>query len=254
MKALAISIHCDDTEYSIGGTLKLLAEKGWDVTVLNITQNFRDPDRAASDKQSIEAAKLVGAKKIILDYTPGETNFYKNNPDTVRKVIRVMQEISPDVLFTMYGTDNHVEHAECAKTTREAIYAAAVRGTSPNEIYSVECGPFQSMCHMLPHGYICIDPVIDDVKKSMLYFDQSHAVGEGLWKEKEAAAYFRGYEMNTCLQNARDGREAKYAECFRIEKFPAGNSDFLLRSALKEHFSWCSLRMYLPHGNPIFQG
>ncbi len=254
MKALAISIHVDDTEYSIGGTLKLLADQGWDVTILNITPNFRDPDRATSDKQSIEAAALIGAKKIILDYTP-ETNFYRANADTAKKTEAVIREIKPDILFTMHATDNHMEHVECARTTREAIFAASVGKDKacPNEIYSVECGPFQSMCYMRPEAYVCIDPVIEDVKKCMLYYNQAGAGGEGLWIEKKAAAEFRGYEMETCVANAGDGRSVRNAECFKIEKYPFGNNDFLLRSALKEHFSWCSLRMYHPHSHPIFR-
>ncbi len=254
MKALSISIHVDDTEYSIGGTLKLLADKGCDVTILNITPNFRDPDRASSDKQSIEAAALVGAKKIILDYTP-ESDFYRANADTARKTEAVIREIRPDILFMMYATDNHMEHVECAKTVREALFVASTGKdkASPNEIYSVECGPFQSMCYMQPEAYVCIDPVIGDVEKCMLHFNQAGAGGEGLWIEKKAAAAFRGYEMTTCVGNAGDGRKVQYAECFKIEKYPAGNNDFLLRSVLKEHFSWCSLQRYHPHAHPVFR-
>lgn len=253
-KVLAISIHVDDSEYSAAGTLKLLADRGCDVTILNITPNFRDPDRAASDKQSIEAAALVGAKKIILPYD-AKTKFYRTNEDTVRKVEGVIREVQPDILFMMYPTDNHLEHTECAKTTREAIFAASVGRDKacPNEIYSLECGPFQSMCYMRPEVYICIDSVIEDVKNCMLYYKQAGAWGPGLWEEKEAAARFRGYEMATCVANAGDGRSVKYAEVFKIEKYPAGNRDFLLREILKDEFSWCSLNMYHPHAHPIFR-
>ncbi len=253
-KVLVIGIHVDDSEYSVGGTLKLLADKGCDVKILNITPNLRDPDRAASDKQSKEAAAILGAEKIILEYA-GETALYKTNEDTVRKTEAVIREIRPDILMIMYATDNHMEHVECAKTVREALFAASVGKDKacPNEIYSVECGPFQSMCYMRPEAYVCIDPVIEDVKKCMLYYNQAGAGGEALWIEKKAAAAFRGYEMQTCVANAGDGREVQYAECFKIEKYPAGNNDFLLRSILKEHFSWCSLRMYHPHAHPVFR-
>lgn len=254
-KILAIGIHVDDTEYSIGGTLKLLAEKGCDVTILNIIPNLFEKDRTFSDKQSIEAASLVGAKKIILEYNQN-TKFYKTNEDTVRKVEEVIREVSPDILFIMYPEDNHIEHVECAKTTRESLFAAAVGKDKavPNEIYSVECGPYQTMRYFGAEIYIGIDNVIDDVKASMMHFNQACASGDGLWKEKETAALFRGYEMSTCTANAKDGREVKYAEALRIEKYPFGNRDFLLRELLEDEFCWCSLNMYHPMAHPIFRG
>ena len=253
-KVLSISIHVDDSEYSIGGTMKLLKDKGCDVTCVNITPNFRDADREHSDTQSIEASAIVGAKKIILDYET-QDRFYAHNKDTVRKLEAVLYEERPDILFMMYPTDNHLEHVECAKTASEAIFrvSGGKDKVCPNEIYSVECGPFQSMRYFDPHLYIGIDSVIKDVEKCMLYFQQAGAWGPGLWEEKEVAARFRGYEMATCVANAGDGRSVKYAEGFRIEKYPKGKSDFLLRQILKDSFCWCSLNMYHPNAHPVFR-
>ena len=36
MKLLVIGVHTDDCEYGIGGTAKLLADRGWEVEFLNL--------------------------------------------------------------------------------------------------------------------------------------------------------------------------------------------------------------------------
>ena len=68
MKVLAIGIHIDDCE-AMGGTLNLLAREGAEVTILNIMPytdcSGRNKD---ADEQSMKAAAVLGAKKIILDY------------------------------------------------------------------------------------------------------------------------------------------------------------------------------------------
>lgn len=242
-KVLSISIHADDSEYAMGGTTKLLSDKGCEVTYLNICPDLSAPDRKQFDAYSNTGAALVGAKKIILDYHES-TDLYRTNEKTVHEVAKVMQDIKPDILFMMYPSDNHIEHVECAKTTREALFLA--RNVCPNEIYSMECGPFQSMCYMQPDFYICIDSVISDVEKSNLHF------APYLWTEKEKSASFRGYEAVTCHYSAGLPQTAKYAEGFKIEKYPFGSNDFLLRSILKDEFCWCSIKMYHPHAHPLF--
>ncbi len=246
-KVLSISIHADDSEYSMAGTTKLLTDKGCEVTYLNICPSihYHGPEDPA--KISHEAAALVGARKIILDYKD-DPEMFRANPKTTHQVAQVLRDIQPDILFMMYPSDNHIEHVECAKTTREALYLT--RGIVPKEIYSMECGPFQSMCFMTPQIYIDITPVIEDVKKANLHFTPT--AGAYLWYEKEKAASFRGYEAATCNGNAGLPRDIQYAEAFCIEKFPYGNDDFLLRSILQERFQWSSLKMYHPHAHPIF--
>ena len=242
-KILSISIHSDDSEYAMGGTTKLLVDKGCEVTYLNIRSDLNPAKREQFDTYSKAGAALLGAKKIILDYNDS-TDLYRTNEKTVRQVAQVIRDIKPDIIFMMYPSDNHIEHVECAKTTREALFLA--RDFCPNEIYSMECGPFQSMCYMQPDLYICIDSVISDVEKSNLYF------APYLWNEKEKSASFRGYEAVTCHYNAGWPQTAKYAEGFKIEKYPFGNNDFLLRSSLKDEFCWCSIKMYHPLAHPLF--
>lgn len=232
MKVLAIGIHIDDCE-AMGGTLNLLAREGAEVTILNIMPytDCRGRNKDA-DEQSMKAAAVLGAKKIILDYEG--TKFYRTNEETVRKTEEIIRSIEPDILFMMHPVDNHIEHAECAKTTREAVFAAAVDGIIPNEIYSFECGPRQTMCYFRPDIYINVESVRDTVKKCDMVFNVNHADGQYLWKSREQNYRFRGSECGF-----------EFAEALHIIKYPTNNNEFLLYKTLKNVFSWCGHGMYL---------
>ena len=144
MKALAIGIHNDDVEYGVGGTLALLAKRGWETVIVQLRTNALAADRQKSNEESIAAAAILGARKIVLD-DPCEA-FYRDNDTTVEALKNVICEEKPDIIFVMHPRDNHIEHVQTAKTTRNANFAATVAGVCPNEIYAMEMGPLQSMC------------------------------------------------------------------------------------------------------------
>lgn len=231
MKVLVIAIHMDDAE-SITGTMSQLVDRGAEVTYLNIKhyQHFKGNNPVA-DAQSMRGAELIGAKKIILDYNIDK--YYRNNEQSVRETEQVIRDINPDIIFIMHPHDNHIEHVECAKTARDAIFAAAVDGVVANEIYSFATGPKQSMCYLEPDVYIDVEDKLDDIKKVFLNFNAENADGERLWNSMRVKTEFRGLECGF-----------KYAEGFKIIKYPKENNDFLLRSVLEDKFRWAGNKMY----------
>lgn len=231
MKVLVIAIHMDDAE-CMTGTAAHLVESGAEVTYLNIKhyQHYKGNNPVA-DAQSMRGAELIGAKKIILDYNIDK--YYRTNEQSVRDTEQVIRDINPDIIFIMHPHDNHIEHVECARTAWEAIFAAAVDGFVANEIYSYEVGPKQNMCYLEPDLYVDVTDKLDDVKKVFFNFCAEHANGERLWNHARIAREFRGTEC-----------ELKYAEGFKILKYPNGSNDFLLRKVLGDKFRWAGTRMY----------
>jgi len=231
MKVLVIAIHIDDAE-CITGTISQLIEKGAEVTYLNLKhyQHYK-PNNPIVDAQSMRGAELIGAKKITLDYNLHR--HYINNEKSFLETEAVIREIKPDIVFIQHPHDNHIEHVECAKTAREAIFAAAVDGIVPNEVYSYETGPKQSMCYFEPDLYVDVTDKMDDVKKVFLNFAAEHADGERLWHEAKVTREFRGIDCGFPC-----------AEGFKIIKYPNGSNDFLLRSVLGDKFRWAGTRMY----------
>ena len=238
MKVLVIAIHIDDAE-CITGTMVQLIDKGAEVTYLNLKhyQHYKGNNNVV-DAQSIRGAELIGAKKIILDYNLDK--YYKNNENSIRETEKVIRDINPDIIFIMHPQDNHIEHVECAKTARDAIFAAAVDGFVPNEIYSFECGPKQTMCYFEPDFYVNIEDKIDEIKTVLNNFNAEHANGNGLWNETRISKEFRGLECGL-----------KYADGFKIIKYPNGSNDFLLKSILGDKFRWAGTRMYYV-GSKVF--
>ena len=259
MKAMAIGIHTDDTDASVGGTCALLAQRGWDVTFVQLRPNIFDPDPEANNARSIAASKILGVKKIILD-DPRRISF-RNNDETILALRDVICDEKPDVMFVMHPKDNHIAHVECSKTARNAIVAASVKGVSPNEIYSYETGPLQSMCYFVPDAYICINGIEDKLEACLrAFFSNKPEAGEHLWREKEVAMALRGHEgcnskdeLNSLYgeYDSQALQKKAYAEGLMLIKLPQGNNDFLLRQALHDRFSWGGNNMYFPVGGRI---
>ena len=187
----------------------------------------------------MQAAEKLGARKIILDYH--ETKYYRKNEKTVRMTEEIIRETKPDIMFIMHPKDHHIEHVECALTAREAIFAASVDGIGPNEIYTYECGPNQTMQFFVPDLQINIESSSETLRECLLGFSVDRADGEGLWREKNICAQFRGHVCGFPL-----------AEGFTIMKYPEGNSNFMLLDALRDVFRWGGDRMYFPQSFDLF--
>lgn len=234
MKILSIGIHMDDCEFGMGGIAALLAKRGHEVLFLNPKQYMHYIGGVdGANEQSIHAAEILSCQKIILNYDL--TKYYINNEKSIRETEAVIRNFQPDIVFIMHPKDNHIEHVECYKTSRDALFAAAVDGIAPNEVYTYEAGPNQSMTYFVPDLFIDVTSVEETLKACTVSFAQKHADGNRLWREKTVIAELRGHVCG-----------ARLAEGLRILKFPEGNNGFLLQEALKDCFLWNGSKMYYP--------
>ena len=234
MKILATGIHIDDIEFGIGGITAMLSKMGHEVLYLNPKpyQHYKGRNPTA-DAQSMRGAEVLGCKKIILDYEG--TKYFKVSEENVRACEKIIADFKPDIIFIMEPKDNHIEHVECAKTLREAIFAAAVDGVCPNEIYAYETGMLQSACYFLPDLYINVTEMSDALHDPMYAYSVEHTGAERLWREKRITAEFRGLACGFPM-----------AEGLRIIKYPDGGNDFHLRTLLAGKFRWAGTKMYYP--------
>ena len=234
MKILSIGIHMDDCEFGMGGIAALLAERGHEVLFVNQKPYMHYIGGVpGANEQSIHAAELLSAQKIILDYD--QTKYFKNNEKTTRELEEIIRDFKPDIAFIMHPKDNHIEHVESYLNARDALFAAAVDGIAPNEVYTYECGPNQSMIYFVPDILVNVTPVEETLKESLVSFAQKHADGDRLWREKTVIAELRGHVCG-----------ARLAEALKVIKFPEGNNGFFLLDALKDCFFWNGSKMYYP--------
>lgn len=250
-KALFIGAHNDDCECSAGATAYLLAQKGYEVVFLNVACRHRTPLAGEAFREAIwqnqEAARILGARKLVIG-PHGEQPFqyddviYTNDKENMLAILKVLQEEKPDLVFIHWPKDNHVDHAAVSRASMDAVCLAPCGGWAPREVYAFEAGPYQTMVYLEPDLYIAADSAAEKVKESLLVFDQQTAGGKWLWKEKEVSMAFRGHVAGV-----------KYAEAFKIIKFPAGpqGSELWLRKDLEEYFSWAGFNAY-PWGRKYF--
>ncbi len=243
-KILFIGAHNDECEYGTGGVAAMLNELGCETVFLNVActrhADFDAETLRKMNKQETDAAKVLGASKIITGERSKETYFYKQqNVDIIEEQLR---EIKADIVFMHWQQDNHIEHVAAAKCTLDALCIADVHGYVPREVYAFEAGPNQTSVYFNPDFYVDIGSVMDRVKEGLLVFNQHHANGEGLWEEKEVAARFRGHLAHTT-----------YAEAFKIMKYPYGYGDneLLLFKLLQGRCCWGGGGMY-PYGRRYF--
>ncbi len=122
---LAIGAHFDDIELGCGGTLAKHVQSGDEVYGLIMTdsQYFNRSGEVVRNgglalEEAIEAAKIIGYKLIT---ETGIENCHLDFNDFVNsKLIKHIEEISPDIVYTHWTGDAHHDHRNLAWSTLNA--------------------------------------------------------------------------------------------------------------------------------------
>ena len=238
LRALIIGAHNDECEYGLGGLTGLLVDRGVKVRYINPAAKWHavisDEEKRETEAQEMEAARLLGAEKRMLG--DRDSHIYLENEQTVVELEMEIHDFKPDMVFIQWPRDFHIEHVETAKASFKAICTAGPHGTRVQEVYAYGAGPNQTI-DFHPDIAIDVTEIMPRVRESLLVFNQVHANGAGLWKEKEISAEYLGHISGF-----------KYAEMLKIVKFPDRNNDFILRTLLGGAFRWCGNTQYPARG------
>ncbi|MCC7003617.1 MAG: PIG-L family deacetylase, partial [Gemmatimonadaceae bacterium] len=134
-RALAVFAHPDDAEFSCGGTLALLARRGWDVRVLVTTsgnKGTKDPTvtpqylAGVREEEQRRASAILGAHPpIFLGFPDG----YVPEDDELRGlIVRQIRLHRPELVITWDGFRpgfDHRDHRNTGRATYDAIYPSA---------------------------------------------------------------------------------------------------------------------------------
>ena len=146
---LVIGAHPDD-ESQAYGTLSRLVENGNEVHVLIMTTGnvgTKDPDMTRNRlsqirrQEMLEALSVIGVPEenyINLGYTDGMLEF-ANEKDVVRRLVRHIRKIQPDVLFAFdpgygYQVWHKTDHRAASYLAADAARAAEWRLLFPGQI------------------------------------------------------------------------------------------------------------------------
>jgi len=146
-RVLAIGAHPDDVEFMCSGTLRLLRDRGYEISIGVLSNG--DCGSMVEDQESItktrrseseDAAALLGASFFPL----GEHDLRIELDDrTKMKVTELVRTIDPLIVFTHPHEDYMIDHEVTSRLVRTACFAASI----PNyQTYSVM--PYKRTSHI----------------------------------------------------------------------------------------------------------
>jgi N-acetylglucosamine malate deacetylase 1 len=201
LKIVCVGGHPDDPESGCAGTLARYAQLGHGVTVIYLTRGERgirgkSPDLAAEIRtgESEAACKIMGAKAVFAGQMDGDTELNRARVDAFAKLLAAEP---PDLLFTHWPVDTHMDHQIASLLAQRA---AATLSKQP-QIYFFEVNTGSQSQGFTPNVYVDISSVVEK-KKAALFVHKSQN-GEAIWREHhEPIARFRGREAGVAFAEA----------------------------------------------------
>jgi LmbE family N-acetylglucosaminyl deacetylase len=192
-RVVCVGGHPDDPESGCAGTLARYAESGHRVTILYLTRGERGiagkSNEEAADIRTAEceaACKIIGAQAAFAGQIDGSADFTRTRVDEMQKLLATQ---NPDVVFTHWPMDSHMDHQVASLC---AIRASAALKSRP-QVYLFEVNTGSQTFGFSPNTYIDITGTLEK-KKGALFAHKSQN-GQGIWKNHhELIASWRGRE------------------------------------------------------------
>ena len=193
LRVVCIGAHPDDPESGCGGTLARYAAVGHAVTIVYLTRGERGIDGKSLDEaarirtaESETACRIIGAKPVFFGQIDGATEFTRAH---VEAMSRLLADEHPDILFTHWPVDTHMDHQVASMLT---IRAWMRRGAGSLYFFEVDTGDQTE--GFFPNTYVDVSAVMEK-KKSALFAHVSQD-GQAIWREHhEIMAQWRGREV-----------------------------------------------------------
>jgi LmbE family N-acetylglucosaminyl deacetylase len=193
LRVLCVGAHPDDPESGCGGTLLRYVEAGHSVTILYLTRGERgirnkslEESARIRSAESEAACKIIGAKPAFFGQIDGATEVTRSQVDAMTKLL---SDHNPDVVFTHWPVDTHMDHQVASFLTIRACMALGDK----THLYFFEVDTGDQSRGFLPDTYVDISAVIEK-KKSALFAHVSQN-GQRIWQEHhQVMANWRGRE------------------------------------------------------------
>jgi LmbE family N-acetylglucosaminyl deacetylase len=200
LSVLCVGGHPDDPESGCGGALARYAALGHAVTILYLTRGERGIDGKSLDDaarirsaESEAACKILGATAAFFGQIDGATELNHAHVDAMHRFFATAR---PDIVFTHWPIDTHMDHQVASVLT---IRAWMNQPTARLYFFEVNAG--SQTQGFLPNTYVDIASVVEQ-KKTALFAHVSQD-GRGIWREHhEIMAAWRGREAGVAAAEA----------------------------------------------------
>lgn len=201
LKVVCVGGHPDDPESGCAGTLTRYSELGHAVTVVYLTRGergIRNQGLEESGKirsaECEKACQVMGAQPRFFGQIDGATEINRAHVEAMAKLLADEQ---PDVLFTHWPVDTHLDHQVASLLTIRGWMALGERP----QLYFFEVNTGSQSQGFLPNTYVDVTPVLE--KKKAALFAHVSQDGQGIWREHhEIIAQWRGRESGVSAAEA----------------------------------------------------
>ncbi|MBW3564530.1 MAG: PIG-L family deacetylase [Acidobacteria bacterium] len=130
MRVLAAMAHPDDAEFLCAGTLRLLAECGWELRSITLSggdmgapSGRREEVRVTRTEEARRAAETIGGSYRWAGLSDLAIYYC---PEQLEKVTDALREFAPDIVITHSPDCYMIDHEETAKLVRMACFGACI--------------------------------------------------------------------------------------------------------------------------------
>jgi len=192
LKIVCVGAHPDDPESGCGGTLARYAALGHAVTIVYLTRGERGIEGKSLDEaartrtaECETACRIIGAKPVFFGEIDGATEVTRAQVDAMQRLLAAQ---SPDLLFTHWPVDTHMDHQVASMLTTRAWMSLRTP-----RLYFFEVDTGSQTEGFLPNTYVDVSPVLEQKKRAL--FAHVSQDGQGIWREHhEVMAQWRGRE------------------------------------------------------------
>ncbi len=119
---LAFGAHPDDVELGCGGTLAKLVKQGHTVGIVDLTEGEMASRGTVAERyqESETARQILGAKFRVNLQIPDAG--IRNTPEYRERIIRVVRQTQPRLVFLPYFDDRHPDHKHASELITEACF------------------------------------------------------------------------------------------------------------------------------------
>ena len=194
---LAVGAHPDDIEVGCAGTLALHKRSGDKVYVLVLSKGEASGDPVVKELACKKSAELLGVDGLFFGGL--EDTKISDGIETILVIEKIIDEVKPDVVYTLTFKDTHQDH-------RNTAYATLSAARRCNKILMYEIP--KPLKEFFPQVFVDIEKTFEVKKKVLSIFGRE---SESFWLAANAIehlAVLRGFQAGV-----------RFAEAFEVGRF-----------------------------------